>query len=281
MRLLFLLLAIIVPTSLPALDFVEGELMGQLGNQMFIIAATESLARDNGAQAVFPDLVKKTDWNIQENRREIFFRVNSSRPTKKIRNVYYETQFNYKKIPYRKNMLLHGYFQSEKYFHRHKKEIIDLFSPSDKIVSYLQSKYLDIISHPNTVSIHFRDYLKEDPEQKCHPNCTKDYFIKAIEIFPIDSLFIIFSNNIDWCKKEFADIPRQIRYVENEHFFYDFYLMSMCKNNIISNSSFSWWAAYLNLNEDKVVVAPRRWFVESYESNYFDLLLPEWRVIDL
>lgn len=281
LRFVALLLLLFSQSTISAQLYVEGELMGQLGNQMFIIAAAESLAKEKGAKAVFPSLRNEHRWNVQENYQKIFFRVNSDAPDVSIKTVYREPFFHYKEIPLSESTRIFGYFQSEKYFSKHKEYIKRLFAPSNEIKRILTAKYASIISHPNTVSIHFRDYLKDDPEQKFHPNVTKKYLKDAIELFPENSLFVVFSNNMKLCKRMLRKIERNIIYIEGEHFHHDFFLMSMCKDNIISNSSFSWWAAYLNKNVNKKVVAPKRWFGQDYKSDTQDLIPDSWIRINI
>lgn len=256
-------------------SFVTAELMGQLGNQLFIIAATVSLALDHGAIPIFPDLIEKKEEGIPLNYEKLFHSLPVRLP-KKIRCVYKEPHFSYKPIPYRSNIKISGYFQSEKHFSHHKQEILELFAPSPDVMSYLSLHYEDILMHPNTVSVHVRFY-HEDPTEKAHPTCKRDYFEKAIEFFPEDALFIVFSNQIEKCKNFLSTIPRNFRFIEEDRFC-DLYLMSFCKHNIIANSSFSWWGAYLNRNPNKKVIAPKLWFNPDYISieNTKDLLPEGW-----
>lgn len=254
--------------------------MGQLGNQMFIIAATTSFALDNQAVAVFPDLVDKTEDNIPTNYNHVFFRVNTESPPNPLRFRHVESLFSFQLIPFRGSMSLTGWFQTEKYFKHHKKEIIELFKPKPSIVEYLIEKHPQVLTHPQTVAIHFRDYTAEDPQHKVYPLCDLEYYMKAIMSFPEDALFVVFSNNINWCKDNFAHIEREFYFVENQAHYLDLFLMSMCKNNIIANSSFSWWGAYLNQNPDKIVIAPFRWFTKMFMVNdnkdIKDLIPSEW-----
>ena len=272
----FIFAVIFFSGPLLAKDFVTAHVMGQLGNQMFIIAATEALARENGAEAIFPDLLTETRWNVQENREKIFTRVNAHSLPHCVSHLYKEPHYHYKEISYKRNLKLHGYFQSEKYFYKYRDEIKALFAPSEKILKYLNQKYANVISHPKSVALHFRNYLKDDPEQKYHPNVTRRYLFNAINMFPKDSLFVVCSNDIPLCKRMLNGFEGNFVYIEGEHFHHDFYLMSLCKNNIISNSSYSWWAAYLNKNPDKVVVAPKRWFTKKYRSDTYDNTPPSW-----
>jgi hypothetical protein len=262
--------------------FVTCDFMGQLGNQFFQIAAATSLALDHGASPLFPGLVTRKEFNIPINYAKIFYHLNTHQLCHPVAQVYIEPKFSYSPIPFRPNMLIRGWFQSEKYFRSHKQEIISLFSPHAEISKYLQKKYGDILRMENTVSIHYRSYNKEDPQHKVYVDCGVDYFTRAINTFPKDSVFVVFSNDIEWCKENFIKIPRNFIYIEGETHYHDLYLMSMCKHNIICNSSFSWWGAYLNTNPHKQVIAPNIWFSPSYEAEIKgaqDLVPEEWIVL--
>ncbi len=254
--------------------FVTAKLKGQLGNQMFIIAAAVSHALEHGACPIFPDLVKNKNFNIPLNYRMLFHLFPVKLPNS-IGVTYVEPQFSYRKIPYYPNMKINGFFQSEKYFSKHKSEILELFSPPSKVMEYLSHRYADILNHPATVSVHVRFYF-EDPAEKAHPTCRREYFEKAMEMFPEETLFVVFSNRMEQCKTFFLDSRKNIRFIEGEDHFCDLYLMSFCKSNIIANSTFSWWGAYLNRNPDKKVIAPKLWFNPAHKSDIQDLLPDGW-----
>lgn len=262
-------------------EFVVGNITGQLGNQLFIIAATVSLALDNGADPLFPDLMNRCADNTQLNREKIFQYqdINVSSPIEKICYTHREPHFHYDSIPYIPNMALSGYFQSEKYFINHKEEIIGLFAAPEHILDHLERTFSNILENPKTVAIHHRSYLREDPSGNCHITLDMGYYSKAIAEFPDDYTFVVFSNDVVWCKKHFKDIPREIIYMEMGPHYYDFYLMSLCKHQIIGNSSYSWWAAYLNPNPNKKVLAPGRWFNPAYIRDTEDLIPEEWLII--
>lgn len=264
--------------------FVVGDLVGQLGNQMFEIAATLSLAWDHGAHPYVPDLRTRQDEGIPTNYKIVFAKIDASHPKAKIAYTYSEPHFYYSPIPYVPKMKIRGYFQSEKYFIKYKKQIISLFSPTPEIYDYLHRHYADILDHPNTVSIHIRTYNKPDPQHKIYILNGYDYVSRAVKLFPKDSLFVVFSDDMAWCKKELAPLSSHLnlRFIEEKHYLFDFYLMSLCKHNIISNSSFSWWAAYLNPNAHKIVIAPSKWFHPNHitPSDTKDLLPPQWLAIE-
>lgn len=257
-------------------SFVTADLTGQLGNQLFIIAATVSIALDHGVTPIFPDLIEKHEYNIPLNYKKLFHSLPVRLP-KSVSCVYKEPHFSYDQIHYRPNMKLSGYFQSEKYFAHHKQEILELFAPPSEIVDYLSLRYADILQHPMTVSLHVRFY-HEDPTGKAHLFCGRDYFEKAMALFPQDTLFVVFSNQMENCKILLSNIAKNLRFIEGEDHFCDLYLMSLCKHNIIANSSFSWWAAYLNPNPHKKVVAPKHWFNPAYlpDIQKRDLLPEDW-----
>jgi hypothetical protein len=83
-------------------------------------------------------------------------------------------------------------------------------------------------------------------------------------------IYIVFSDDIDWCKKNLPFLDEKI-FIEGNDDFFDLYLMSKCQNNIIANSSFSWWGAWLNKSENKKVMSPKNWFGQSYKHNTKDL----------
>lgn len=278
-RSIILMLCVLLFSSpLSAKPVVKGNLMGQLGNQLFIIAATVSLALDHDAEAVFPDLITRTQEGLPVNREKILYRCNAVMPEgTSLKFHYREPHFHYAPIPYQPNMQISGYFQSEKYFRNHKDEIVALFAPSAEIKDYLTNKYSHLINHPCSVAIHVRHYSESGGERIYVP-CSSDYLKKAMALYPKEAQFVVCTNDLERTKKLFADLSVEPYYVENEPHYHDFYLMSMCKHNIISNSSYSWWAAYLNTNPEKIVAAPLAWFTSDSGLDSKDLIPSSWMV---
>jgi len=107
-----------------------------------------------------------------------------------------------------------------------------------------------------------------------------EYINQSKSIFP-EAVFLIFSDNqddINWCKKNINGLRHY--YSEGHDKYIDFTLMQLCDHNIISNSSFSWWSAWLNKNQDKIVVAPQKWFGIEYNHYNMDDFFPlDWTVI--
>lgn len=175
------------------------------------------------------------------------------------------------------NIYLSGYFQSEKYFSFIKNKIADIYTFPD-LIDAKNLEIKDFISKSNSVSLHIRrgDYLKS---KYLKGICNETYYNKAVSYIlnkVHNPVFFVFSDDIDWCKNNLA--LKNVFYVQNNigiNSYIDMQLMSMCNHNIIANSTFSWWGAWLNKNEDKIVVAPKKWFnKENILTN--DLLLDKW-----
>lgn len=280
LKIKFTILFVLINAFFPPLSYSANQsyvivnLLGQLGNQMFQIAAGYSLALDNHANFFVPGFYEIRDWNTQTNYKYVFSKINPFLPEQSEQFHYKEKDFTYSPIPYHPNMSISGYFQSEKYFAHNKNEIIKLFEPQPDVVKYLKKKYKKILHHPNSVSIHVRTY--HGLSSTVFPLNGKEYVEKALSLFSEDALFVVFSDHIEWCKQNLSGLRTKILFIEEEPYYIDFYLMSMCKHNIISNSSFSWWAAYLNRNPNKVVIAPKKWFQPEIGIDTRDLIPKEW-----
>ncbi len=242
-------------------SFVTCRISGQLTNNLNQIATTLSYAWDYGAEPFFPEL-NKTEWNISYNRDRFFFRINHGSPPRPILNFYNEYEngggwWECNRIEFKPDQYLMGDFFCWKHFHHHRQRLIALFAPSQKVLTYLHGKYESLLSHPKTVSIHVRTYNKE-----YHDSVMRfiglEYYEKAMDLFPEDSLFVVFSDRINWCKQHFPSLNKRCIFIEGNDHVEDFFLMAMLKSHIISNSCYSWWAAYLNDQSEKIVVAPLR-----------------------
>jgi hypothetical protein len=180
-----------------------------------------------------------------------------------------------------KDIIIEGYFQSEKYFENSKDDIINKFySPKKDNINYILNKYSSLLNQ-NNLSIHIRVGGDRAALQHSHKNVSTDYYMssinKVLEIDPTIERYVVFSDNIEYCKNIFGD-NENITYIENEKNYIDLFLMSMCKHNIIANSTFSWWAAYLNKNPNKIIIAPKtEWFGPALNHlNLKDLFPQNW-----
>jgi len=249
---------------------ITGHLMGGMGNLLFIVATCYALSKNNNSSLIF----YSNTWN--DKRKNIIkynmfknFQLNST--TNRNYNITYnETNFFYDTIHLdsRINNCIHGYFQSYKYFDSYKTEFIKmLHNPYSKTTESLIHQFKNNNNDNNDnnalvpVSIHVRrtDYL---PLPHIHLNLDMKYYLDAISHFSTEnSIFIIFSDDVEFIQNEplFQNLPHKI-IIDNPDDEYCFWLMSACSHNIIANSSYSWWASYVNSNPDKLVIAPNRWF---------------------
>ena len=258
--------------------YVSPRMLGRLGNQMFEIATALSFAFDNNCDFVVS--LERGIYNSMDGTQypPTKYKTNIFRYIKfveKLENfdTWHEKDYWYQKINYdfSKNLLLNGYFQSEKYFKHNKQLILDLYRPTEEVKGIIQQKYADKLK--NSVSIHIRrgDRVKQ---ASIMPLCSMEYYKNALLFFNDIENVLIFSDDIEWTKTVFKD--EKFHIIENEPDYMDLYIMSMCTNNIIANSTFSWWAAWLNKNPDKIVISPKQWFSDGYEHSIDDLIPNSW-----
>lgn len=178
-----------------------------------------------------------------------------------------------------KNILLKGYLQSHMYFDEYRNDILNMFKPDAKSLKYIHDKYPDI--DKNSVSLHLRTIWGPNI-QTC-----LDYYRETIKHFKDEPTFYIFSDDTEK-SKEIAD-KLNIKYivVEGNVDYIDLWMMSLCKHNIVSFSTFSWWGAYLNENPEKIVIypndalricfglQPQPVLLERKTQHYF----PEWKCL--
>lgn len=244
---------------------------GQLGNQLFEIAATLAYAWDNNIEPLFPGL-NNNNFNLPINRDKIFFRLNASPLPRQILNTFYQ-YCNYEEIdiPVRPDQMLVGYFQTRKYFDHHRDKILEIFAPRAEEVDQIKSKHSDLLKHPFTVGIHVRTFNKK--WSTITPFVGLSYYDKAMSLFPPEALFVVFSDRINWCKIHFSKFNRPMIFIENQDHIGDFILMSLLKHNIIGNSTFSWWAAFFNQNPNKIVVAPSTLSIREWQLKAIPIIL--------
>ncbi len=169
------------------------------------------------------------------------------------------------------NTYLNGYWQDENYFSTHRELLLKEFDLRKKSSSY--QSLIEQVTSGNSISIHVRhgDYLTLDTANAFHGVLPLTYYLEAVEYFTKtnqDFTFFIFSDDLDWCRKNLG-------FITNAHFIdgkklgissqEELLTMSHCQHNIIANSSFSWWAAWLNTNKNKTVIAPHYWFNKMQE----------------
>jgi|694.fasta_scaffold38603_4 hypothetical protein len=253
-------------------------LQSGLGNILFKIAASYAYAkRYNKNFKIYRSLCDDSPhspFDLYINT--IFSKIKFSNENPQNLPVFKESAMLYREVPnINEDFYFYGDFQSEKYFLDYKDEIIDLFTTN--LIPFNGSGYC---------SIHVRrgDYLSSS---HFYEQLEYDYYKTAYNLMPPNTKFLVFSNDIEWCKKNFTkDMGfENIEFADNNANYIDLELMSKCDHNIIANSTFSWWGAYLNKNPNKIIITPKQWITQhlanlSCEGNnaqYMeDLLLKEW-----
>jgi len=178
------------------------------------------------------------------------------------------------------DIYLDGYWQSERYFKSIETIIRKNFTLKQGNTE-LDQNSLGSIGGTESVSLHIRraDYVTNQKTLNVHGVCSPEYYYSAIEQIQAgrqNLRLFVFSDDIKWAKTNLKfDLPAT--YIDHgpEKNYEDLILMSRCKHNIIANSSFSWWAAWLNQNPDKIVIAPKNWFLDETR-NTKDLLPEKW-----
>jgi len=259
------------------LTFTNLGKLGRLGNQMFQIASTIGISRWVGTGCCFPE------WKYQH-----FF-------TKRLQEMVIvpqvtgdEGMLDYRDMrmiidteqPIGININLNGYFQSHLYFDHCRKEVLSYFNLKQDHLDYIFDKYPDI-ENKNSIHVRRGDYLTL---QQFHPIQSLEYYKNGMDYIDSSEEYCVFSDDREWCKENFKG--SKYIFIEEEDVT-ELFMMSLCKNNITANSSFSWWAAYLNKNSNKKVVAPSNWFsreriLQAYhdKDNYLKHRIPSaWKII--
>lgn len=254
-----------------------------LGNSLFQIATTMSIAIDNNTDYYFPDSCWFKKSRYDENS---FFKnelpwINFE----KIKNFnrWGIGDIRYVKPPmFKETTVIDGFFQSEKFFKHNREKIVEFFEIKDVFKEKIKNKYKDILNE-NSCSLHVRrgDYINAK-EMKV---LDLDYYKNAVEKFDEKTLFVVFSDDINWCRENLNFIKNKF-FIEEKNDILEIYLMSLFKKNIIANSTFSWWGAWLGKNNEVIMPNPNNnWFSCFFykqninQSNYDDLICENWKVI--
>lgn len=242
--------------------YAAAKLVNGVGNQLFTAAATAAYAYDTGRLPVFTsrgvEHIKGESPILSRLRKDDSIARDPDLPVLKEHQI---------KKPVEGSVRLSGLFQSPSFFHHHCRRIINLFKPTLEIETQLDEKFGDLLKH-DTVAIHVRrgDYLtyKNGPDRVLYDLSGEGggYYVEALKHFDKENQhFLIFSNDMDFAKSmpAFKDL-KHVHFIEGLKPHMDFYLISKCKNQIIANSTFSWWAAYLGYRLKQMVVMPLNWW---------------------
>lgn len=176
------------------------------------------------------------------------------------------------------NLYYIGYWQSYKYFSSIESELRKIFTFPNSIIDNYNKNLSDVILSSNSVSLHIRrgDYVGNSIYENI---ATLDYYQRALDYMDKNVLnmkLFLFSNDVEWCLNNLnLKNCTVVSHNTGTNSFWDMYLMSSCKHNIIANSSFSWWGAWLNTNPGKIVISPKRW-INDNRVNIDDIIPETW-----
>tara|TARA_R110002096_G_scaffold152824_20_gene316258 strand:- start:13082 stop:13957 length:876 start_codon:yes stop_codon:yes gene_type:complete len=275
---------------------IIGNIKGGLGNQMFQYAFAYAVAKNNktrlqldisnfdsyglrqyelGKYCINVEITSVSEVNRLKYKKEsIFTRLfrQLARKEKPLATSYYREacfQFDNAAVNKLGAVYFDGYWQSEKYFSSYRADLLEHFSL--KVPVHAKSKeYQQKIQTKQAVSVHIRrgDYVTNTRANEVHGLCSLEYYRKAVSFIQEREAqlhFFIFSDDLKWAKENLGFIDN-VTFVELETDALDheeMWLMSQCQHNIIANSSFSWWGAWLNENPNKMVIAPKQWFADT------------------
>ena len=258
---------------------------GRIGNNLFQLAACLSLAKWNKTEACVG--LSGNMKYIKENflLEDIKFIENDLNGfmyrkllPEEINNIYIEKSLNYDQsffdLP--NNTFIDGFFQSEKYFKFIEKTIRKNFKFKDHIIEKVEKiKYfLPNITKSGFIHVRRADYL-EGNNINAYPLPSIDYYQTCIDEQNLNYIYV-FSDDIDWCKKNFKNYNnKNFIFVEESDPYISLYMMSQLNIAIIANSTFSWWGAWLNSNKKKIVYCPKIWIYENFLKSQYNITLEE------
>jgi len=252
--------------------------IGELGNNLFQLATLLSLKQHLNYEYCIPNY--RTYWNDCNNNTLEF--TNLFEYNFKYQNISLPEYIHYDRIDINNPQYTHkysnipnlndntcivGYFQSSKYFNNIKINLKNqYFKFKPDLINNIQSKYGTL---ENTAILHVRrgrDRLSECIYAKSFTQFESDYYDRAVNYlknnYTIDNILLI-SDHIEWCKENIK--INNIHFIENTTNIEDFVLYSLCKYNVLGNSTFSWWASWLNKNPDSVQISfpPEKYFLQN------------------
>lgn len=267
-------------------------LRGGLGNQLFQYAAGKSLADHHGVPFKLDlyyykkhpnrsfDLDKfkipielATPSEINQFtgsnplRRFLNKRENYLRCPKVFAQPHYHFYNDWLKLP--ADLYLSGYFQSEKFFLPISEKLLGWYAPNHPLDTR-NAELHGQMKTSDSVSLHIRrgDYTTAQ-FNSFFGTVPESYYQQAISTLKAKiskPKFFVFSDDIPWCRSNLriGDEAMFVDWNKGKESYKDLVMMSYCRHNIIANSSFSWWGAWLNQNQNKIVIAPKKWFGQEY-----------------
>lgn len=253
-------------------NYITCQLVGRTGNMMFEIAHAYAKSLEYNRQLVVPlaesshnhlrnTLFRKIDFSIRHSTDDIFARA-------------VHAPFTYVDLKPEEDTptIFCGYYQSEKYFGKYAENIKDLFSPPLDFITRAIADFPFLRSSVvGAINVRRGDYLSMSTR---HPVVTIDYINEAYKHLPKCDHILVLSDDIEWCKQNIK-LPNVI-FVDKYWDCEGLWLLSLCDHFIISNSTFSWWGAYLSRSDNKVVIAPETWFGPHVNEDPKDIYCEGW-----
>lgn len=260
---------------------------GRLGNQIFQYAACYAAAKRLGVEFIIPqsniDNIKQdgcydysnNQWIPYNFRMYDCFEITAPKKEATVSNIFQEPYFHYTEAfnDIIDNTSIQGYYQSEKYFIDYKSDILKEFTFKRNILNEAK-EIINSIKDKEIIAVHVR--RGDNIINPNFPVISMEYIQEALSLFTDKEYnFLIISDDISYCKEVF---PEGVMFSDGLNDLVDLCLMSLADHNIISNSSFSWWGAYLNSNPNKKIIAPSNWFKDK-NINLKDLFPQNWIIL--
>jgi hypothetical protein len=245
-------------------NYITSRLQGRTGNMMFQIAHGYAKSLEYNRQFVLPSK-ESSSHHLEKNLfRKLSFDIETTNQSG-IENINCSFEYNEYKPADSKPTVFTGWFQSEKYFAKYSEPVKDLFSPP---ISFLDKvfTYYPFFKNKTVAAINVRrgDYLHPS-QNKRHPVVSLEYIKHAYTKLPNHDVLLVMSDDMDWCRE---NIKLTNTVFNDTTKFWDaegIWLLSLCDHFIISNSTYSWWGAYLSRTPDKTVIAPDTWFGPEHD----------------
>lgn len=245
---------------------------GRLGNQMFQYSALVGIADYHSNKIMIPPIIKTSSSNLHDcfELTQDNFGIQNN-----VRTIVFKEPFKYQKQLIEKctgNVNLHGYFQSEKYFKQIKNKIKSKFTFKNDIINECN---LYKFQTNNAISLHVRrtDYVEIAKKRKNFLQPLTYYKNALDELQYNDKICYIFSDDIHWCQQQDIFKTDNMVFV-NKPDYISLYLMTQCDYHIITNSTFSWWGAWLS--NSKHTIAPKNW---ASKFDWSDVYCEGWQIL--
>jgi FkbM family methyltransferase len=252
-------------------NFITPRLQGRTGNMMFQIANAYVQALRHNRQLVIPRSESSSGHLEKTLFRKLDFLIERTSGNE-LDHIHAPFHFEELSPSQHRPTVFVGWYQSEKYFGNYGEVIKDLYSPTPEFINRVLNEF-PFFNTDTVAAINVRrgDYLEQSSR---HPVVSLEYIYAAVDKLPKYDKILVLSDDIAWCRENIK--LENCIFVDNYWDCDGLWLLSLCDHFVISNSTFSWWGAYLSRTENKVVVAPDTWFGPDIIENTNDLYCEGW-----